>query len=141
MSTLNALDIDLLWAQVEAIHATADLEEATSPVADLTLVLRSQSRRRDLRRFLILIGAIEPGNVATPPGPDAVSTDVVVGKLMGLNATQLRTLIGKAGRIHNPSRVEAFADAIAALDANPTDAIEVFAWLGKVSGIITEREA
>lgn len=105
--------------------------------ANLTMSMRHPARRRDLRRFLVAIGAVRGAEV-TSVEEGSLPTDQVVARLMRLETAALRHLLGRAGMITSAERVERFAAEIGALvgEHDPADPVEVHVWLGKVGAIL-----
>ncbi len=115
--------------------------DAAGDVANLGMALRSIHRRKELRRFLILVGAIVPGQQAPTAGDAAnevVTTDRLVGRLMRLDAEQLERMIRRAGMISSEPRITDFAQQIAAESGkhDPSDPVAVHVWIGHVGAIL-----
>lgn len=105
--------------------------------ASLGMVMRSVARRKDLRRFLVVIGAVT-GEEETVPSADSMPTDQAVARLMRLGPEALQRLMSRAGKIHSPERVQRFAEEIGGMagEFEPTDPAEVHVWLGKVGTVL-----
>ena len=137
------------WAEVADVLGvpTADAAPATPgddgavPAANLGMALRSIHRRKGLRRILILVGAIVPGQQPPTAGDaegDVITTDQLVGKLMRLDADQLERMIRRAGMISSEPRITEFAQQIAAESGqhDPNDPVAVHVWIGHVGAIL-----
>jgi len=105
--------------------------------ASLGMVMRSVARRKDLRRFLVVIGAVT-GEEETTPSADSMPTDQAVARLMRLGPEALQRLMSRAGKINSPERVQRFAEEIGGMagEFEPTDPAEVHVWLGKVGTVL-----
>ncbi|AXV10130.1 hypothetical protein DVS28_b0360 (plasmid) [Euzebya pacifica] len=135
------LDVDLTDTPV-AQPISPPVAGAPRIAADTSHAMRDFGCRRDLRRLLIVIGAMTPDTDKPATGANAVSTDEVIGKVIGFNADALRNLITKAGMISNPQRVERMASAIAAASGrcDRTDPSSVTEWLRTVGAVLRGQD-
>lgn len=131
---------------VDTAAAVMRPRSATDPPgpANLALVMRLPSARRDLRRILMVIGAIGR-TVATPATASSgrVRTADVVGALMRADADVLARLLVSAGAIEDRSRIARFAVGIAAAGdrAAEADAEAVADWVRDVARLLRDDPA
>lgn len=135
------LDVDLTDTPV-AQPITPPVATAPRTAADTSQAMRDFGCRRDLRRLLIVIGAMSPDADKPATGANAVSTDEVIGKVIGFDADALHSLITKAGMIVNPDRVQRTATAIAEASGrcDRTDPTSVTEWLRTVGAVLRGQD-
>lgn len=135
------------WAGVARVVGQSPRPAAAGPGsdtadADLGLVMRSTASRRDLRRILMVVGAI--GGPGSPPAPAGGSarTSQVVAALMQADAATMARLLSRAGAVSSQARIARFSIRIgqASAGARCTDGASVAAWVAEVAGVLREDE-
>lgn len=146
MSAASTVDVGAEWAAVATVmHQAPPVAAPRTPAAtreaNLALVMRSPSSRRDLRRLLMVIGAIR-GHRPDPDRPRtaAIRTSQIVAALMAGDAGLHERLIRSAGTIVDEDRIRRFATGIAAAGerAQPADAESVAYWVAEVARVLRE---
>lgn len=147
---MSALDVTGEWAEVATVMHTAPPVAAPQPAAaasagrrtaNLALVMRSPLSRRDLRRLLMVVGAIgRPRPADAPPQAGTVRTADVVAALMNADAEMLRRVLHGAGTIADPQRLQRFADGIARANGmhRCEDAESVSSWVAQVARVLRD---
>lgn len=138
------------WADVaSALHTAPPVAPQPRPAgarpsANLALVMRSPNSRRDLRRILMVIGAIgRPRSDTQRAGSSAVKTSEVVAGLISASEQVLARLLAAGGAISSQARVARFAVGIRAVSerAQVDDAESVAHWVTDVAAVLREDVA
>ncbi len=148
-TTVATVDLDAEWGDVA--RSLADTAPAgaqgmggptAAPIADLSLAMASFGQRKNIRRFLVAVGAIRSDAPATPSAPETpgTRTDDVMARLIAADEPTLCRLLTAGGVIENPARIQLFASRMAEAnrECDPSDPVQVDRWAAQVGTILRD---
>ncbi len=149
-TVVQTVDVAAEWGDVEQSLSSGSgpgpyglvAVQAQPPVADLSIAMASFAQRKNIRRFLVAVGAIRSDASVTPPehASSNARTDDVMARLIGADEATLTRLLTAGGVIENPARIQMFASRMAEVnrECDASDPVQVDLWADRVGTILRD---